>query len=125
MLTLWVRQESKWVGPMTLEDSVSCIERTHAATRRWALYMHDINAALRSTEPSQFSSIWALMRKAPDELRHFVQYESPNLMLALIRLIVVLTSRYPFMSEYETIQTSQMMKTLIRYIVHISEYRQI
>lgn len=87
--------------------------------------MRDIDAALRSTEPSHFSAIWALMRKAPDELRHFVQYESPNLMLAIIRFIVVLTSRYPFMSDYETVQTSQMIKTLIWYIVHTSEYCQI
>lgn len=107
---------------MTLEDSIKCIERTHGATRRWSLYMRDIDTALRSTEPAQFSAIWALMRKAPDELRHFVQHESPNLLLVLIRFITVLTSRYAFMSEYETIQTSQMLKTLLRYIIQISEY---
>lgn len=116
---LRVRQETKWVAPMTLEDSVTCIERTHNATRRWSLYMRDIDTALRSTEPSQFSAIWALMRKAPDELKDFVQHESPNLLLVIIRFVVVLTSRYPFMSDYETRQTSQMIKTLLKYIIQI------
>lgn len=84
--------------------------------------MRDIDTALRSTEPTQFSRIWALMRKAPDELRRYVQHESPNVLLVIIRFIMVLTSRYAFMSEYESIQTSQMIKTLLRYIMQTREY---